>query len=395
MTGTARINRRLATGALLALLVLAPVGCSPDTMEIGDIALVMAIGVDYDAEAKRFSFSSYSVMPNAPNTEGAGKLTETVAVGEGRSILEAAKTLRSQAGKTLVWMHNKFVIVGEEAARGSLYEILDFLTRNRQVRMSSYFIVSEGKAADRLRAKTTTGDLLSNDLLGKIRNEKSWGRSISRNLYEVADCYPNPHRGFVVGRIASRGQILGGGGNRDRNVLDGGAVIGRGKLRHWMFGQDVLVVQLLSDKRLWANLEFSHIAAIDSRRVTFAVRQTKQSIRSSFRDGKPRISIKLTFDLALSESEIPLSLDDPATIALLERTASADLRKMVSSSVGKFQRELGTDVVGFSGTIERDHSRMWDRIKDEWDTVYPAIQVEVDAQAVFDKQGMIRELKKG
>ena len=177
-------------------------GCSPDVTEISDIALITAAGIDYNKEKKKYVFTIYSVLPTSTGTEKQGKLSENVLSASGNSILDTAKNLRKRAGKSLIWQHNKFIIIGEDAARQSLYEIIDFLVRNREIRITNYVIVSEGKAADKLNLKAETGDLLSNDLLGKVRNEKEWGKSISQIIQDIANWNSSPYRGFVTGRLA-------------------------------------------------------------------------------------------------------------------------------------------------------------------------------------------------
>ncbi|MDG0808963.1 Ger(x)C family spore germination protein [Cohnella rhizosphaerae] len=212
---------------LLAMLFPLAAGCSPDVTEISDLTLIMAVAIDYDPKTDRYTISTYNVMPTSLSTEKSAKLTGWVVSTSGASILETARNLRGLVGNRMIWQHNKFALIGEEAARHSFYGIMDFLMRNRQVRLSSYLIVSEGKAADKLNVKVASGDLLSNDLLGKVRNEKEWGKSIMLSVHEIANWYPSPYRGFATGKIsvesqpANREQALslrGRGGDRQGQV---------------------------------------------------------------------------------------------------------------------------------------------------------------------------------
>ncbi|MDG0795317.1 hypothetical protein OMP38_34205 [Cohnella ginsengisoli] len=172
-----RSNRAFLKGALLlAMLFPFAAGCSPDVTEISDLALIMAVGIDYDPKTELYTISAYNVMPGALSTEKSAKLAGWVVSTSGASILETARNLRGLVGNRMIWQHNKFALIGEDAARHSFYGIMDFLMRNRQVRLSSYVIVSEGKASDKLNVKVASGDLLSNDLLGKVRNEKRMGK---------------------------------------------------------------------------------------------------------------------------------------------------------------------------------------------------------------------------
>ncbi|CAI6084985.1 Ger(x)C family spore germination protein [Cohnella sp. JJ-181] len=372
------------------LLAFAMAGCSPDTTEIGDIALVTAIGIDYDKENHQFTFSSYSIMPMAGGADQPGRLSQWVARSNGGSILESARNLKSQAGKTLIWVHNKFIIVGEEAARHSFSEIMDFLTRNRQIRMSSYLIVSEGKAADQLRAKVGTGDMLSNDLLGKIRNENAWGKNVAIPLHDIADRYGSPDRGFITGKIKT---VFDGDMQGQKAELKGAAVFNRGRLAGWIEGDDVLVYRLLSDKQLWNSLEFDKTVRYERAAMTFLVRESKHSVRTSFRRGVPVVDIYLKFSASIGEIDRTLPLQDPSVIKQMERLVSKELEKMMDTSLHHYQREVKVDILGWADLFAAHHPRQWEKIKADWSTVYPAVKANVTVDVKIEKLGLIRVLK--
>lgn|GEM_PF-2251916 len=375
---------------LLSMLLPFAASCSPDVTEISDLTLIMAVGIDYDPKTSRYTFSTYNVMPSSQSTEQSAKLTGWVVSTSGTSILETARNLRVLVGKQMIWQHNKFVLIGEEAARHSFYGIMDFLMRNRQVRLSSYLIVSEGKASDKLNVRVASGDLLSNDLLGKARNEKEWGKSIMLSIQEIANWYPSSYRGFVTGKIDVESLPAH---TQEALSLRGGAVFDKGKFKQWIKGDDVLVVQLLSPKNRWGNMEFVVSIAQEANRATLFFKEVKQSVHTSFRNGKPCVDIALSFSATMGEIDQPVPLDSPAEIQKLELAASRELERMIDKSMAYFQRDVRTDVIGFSELFAQRHPKQWAAAKVNWAEVFPSMPVNVHADVKIDRLGMIQYTK--
>lgn len=360
-------------------------GCSPDITEISDIALVMATGVDYDKESNKYIFTSYCVLPATTSTEKTGKLSEWVASAKGDSIMDAARNLRNRAGKSLVWQHNKFFIVGEAAARHSLYEFVDFLTRNRQIRITSYLLVSEGKAEDILNVKSDISELASNVLLGIIRNEKEWGKSYNLMIHKVADRYSNPYRGFVLGRLSTSPKSEN---SPSSLVLKGGAVINKGKFVDWLDGNDVRVVHWLSEKSQWKNYEFTETLDYKSTKVTCYLRVSQREIHSHYVKGRPKLDIQLNLKATLAEINHPLPLSDPDTLGQLEHKISEHVEKRIHDSLKHFQHDLKVDLLGFSDYFIQHHPKEWEELKNEWVDVYPTMTNPVHVVVKIEKLGM-------
>lgn len=360
-------------------------GCSPDVTEISDIALVMATGIDYDKEDDQYIITLNCVLPTTTSMEKAGKQSEWVASATGNSIMEATKNLRSRAGKTLIWQHNKFFIVGEGAARHSFFDIVDFLTRSRQIRITSYLIVSEGKAADKLKVKSETGDLVTNELLGKIRNEKEWGKSINLQIKDIANWNQSPYRGFVTGRLST---AVSQSNSNKVLFLKGGSAFNKGKFIDWLDGDDALVVHLLSKKSQWKNLEFTEVIQTKSLKLSALFHVSKTTIHSSYAHGSPQMNIAVNLNATMSDMQHALNLTSRETIMQLEKAASEYMEKKIRDRLNHFQRGLKADLLGFSDYFIQYHPKSWNKLKNEWENVYPTIPIQIKVVVKMEKLGM-------
>lgn len=379
--------KRLAT--VVAIMSLAA-GCTKDVREISDLALVMITGIDYDARQHKFLFTSYCILPSVTSIERSSKQHEWVASAQGSSIMDAARNLRSRAGKTLIWQHDKFFVIGEEAARHAFYEIVDFMTRSREIRMSSYVIVSEGKAADKLTVKSETNDLVSNDFLGRTMNEDLWGKSVALMAKDVSNWFADPYRGFVTGKVSLAKPV--GGGN-EVLFLSGGSVFHKGKLVDWMSANDALTVHLLSKKKEWRKLEFPTTVDFQSAQVTLLMQYPRATYRLRQSDGGPALDVNLRLKAALIDMDRQLKLLRPELLTQLEQAAARQMERTIEGSLNRFQRSLQVDVIGFSDYIRVYHPREWNRIKERWDQVYAAMPVHVHVDVRFTRIGMSKTME--
>jgi spore germination protein KC len=375
---------------LLGLIISLSAGCSTDVREISDVALVMITGIDYDKEQDKYTFTAYSILPSATSMEKSNKQKEWVASAQGTSIMDASRNLRSRAGKTLDWQHDKFFIIGQEAATHALYEIIDYMTRSREIRISSYIIVSEGNAADKLAVKSETNDLIANDFLGRTTNQHLWGKSISLMVKDVSNLFANPYRGFVTGRVSMEKPI---NSSKEVLVLSGGSVFNKGKFIEWLKGEDTITVYLLSKKREWSKLEFPITVQFNSSNVTLLMQFPKKKLHFRQTDEGQTLEIDVSLKTALMDMDRPLQLSRPGALDQLERVASKEIEQMIAGSLNHFQKKLKVDVIGFSDYIRQYHPREWNQMKDNWDEIYPAIPVRIHVNVQFSRIGMSQILE--
>ncbi|MBP3964102.1 Ger(x)C family spore germination protein [Paenibacillus lignilyticus] len=381
-----RIIKLLLLG-FIPLFLLA--GCSPDVREINSIALVTITGVDYDEQSKKFIITLYCNYTPSASKDMPEKTLEWIASSSGDSILDAARNIRSRAGKQLIWQHDKFFIVGESAARHKFYEIIDYFNRSREIRMSGYLAISKGRASDILHLKSESGDLITNEIEGKVRNEHLWGKSINIELKDIVNYYTDPYRGFVIGKLNISKPI-----NSDREVmiLSGGSVFNKGKLVGWMSADDVLSVHMLMGKKKWRYLEFVQSVPFKSEKVSLMMKIINSKTHYKSINGMPALIIDVKLKGTLIDTSGPIQLTANRALEQLEDAAEKAVQQQLAVSLTHFQREMKVDVLGFSDFLRQYHPKVWKRTRQNWTEVYPTLPVTITVSASIPNLGMSQVL---
>ncbi|MBP3965054.1 Ger(x)C family spore germination protein [Paenibacillus lignilyticus] len=376
---------------LLCLFMVSIGGCSPDVNEISDIALVTAAAIDFDEETKKYTFSAFCIMPSNTSQEKTSSLSPWISSATGKTPLDAARKMRSRVGKNLIFQHNKFFIVSESAAKHSLYEVVDYLTRKREFRITAYPIIAPGQALDKLMLATESGDLLPNDLLGQVRNNKLSGQVVTLTLKDFVDLFENPNRGFVSGRVKVNTSETS---DKKFLSLNGGAIIYKQKFAGWVDGNDVLTLNALSKNRFWRTMEFNEVInSNDGLKFSALFHEKDSEISGDIQNGRPKLSLYLKFSASVEDVNEDIDVGDSSVIIQMEQAASNHLEEKIRRSLLHFQKDLKIDVLGFSDYYMQHHPQAWKTIQKDWETLYPKIPIQVHVTVLFDKSGMTTYIK--
>lgn len=384
---------RNETGILIFCFVILffITGCSSDVRELNDISLVMTTGIDYDSEQNKYKVTILSIQPKTVGKEENGGHTEWIASATGDSIMDAAKNLRSRAGKRLIWQHNKIIIISKQAANHSFYEIMDFLVRNREMRMTSFLLISDGPAEDKMLVRTETEDLLTNDLLGMIRNEVEWGKSLTFMIKDIINWYTNPHRGFVTGRLIT---VTLEEKSKKVLALSGASVFQQGKLVGWLTREEAMGVQfLLGNKKKFPDFTITSDYQ-EGVKISTSVKVKKNTIRTSFENGKPKIDITLILTGTIVGISKQIKLQNTEELTELEKKVTQDVKSLIEKALSKTQEELGVDVFGFSDKFNQSNPKEWERIKSKWNQTYKNLPVDLHITLTITKLGMIQVIER-
>ena len=175
---------RDTTSLFLLLYIVTLSGCQgggsiySNFHDVAELQVVQTLGYDRSGDTVTLSVST------GPGTE---ELPGVILRGSGESIPDAMSRLQEQSARQeLFFAHVRFVVVGEEAARTGLRELLDWFERMPQTRLDvPLFVVEGGEAASLFREGEEGGELTS-ALLSIQRDTEKEGFSFCTTVGEAA-----------------------------------------------------------------------------------------------------------------------------------------------------------------------------------------------------------------
>ncbi len=184
---------------VLILVTVSFSGCY-GKYELNEIGIVSLVGVDID-DTNNIILSVICILPAQQNSDVSNYW---LGISEGSSIMEASKNMNSMAMKKLLWFENDIIIVGERFARNGVRDLLDFIGRNRENRLSNKILVVDGKANELLQIPSDVSIDLPSEIKGIAKNSKQWSKTYTADIREFLISAANPNVGSYTGKISMK-----------------------------------------------------------------------------------------------------------------------------------------------------------------------------------------------
>lgn len=410
MRSHAQAGRLCARAAVLALILAASVALSGcwDRIEINDLAIVGALAIDGNAggvEVTAELFRPQAQVGAAPTTPGANLRTATIATGQGESVKYAIRCLGREAPRRPYTSQIVAVIVSEEYAREGLQELLDLWVRDPKSRITSYLLVARGRAADII---TGVGAGIAPTVASQVEGLRETipfdGRSTVATMHEVVMGLVSDGRTAVTGVVelapvpqtpVLRSPSPGEGEQALQpavaNVmrLTGVAILKDAKLQSILPASSETKAIVASAGRIEGSILDIFVPGIggagESGRVSLEVTRVAARSRIETEGGlKGTVEITMDVDLASQRAEHEITAAD---VQKIEASAEDYVRGVRMRSIGMLQ-SISCDALHLADALHRKDPRLWADLKDRWDEVFAALDVEVEVQARLRHVGM-------
>lgn len=378
------MKKYLSFSLCLLLLGNLLTGCW-DRKELSTLSIVQAIGIDL-TEDGQVSFSAQILKPGELKS-GGGKST-WVTTSTGETVFDAVRNASLETDRRLYFPHNKVVIIGEETAKKGILPLMDFLSRDAEVRGLAYVFVARGKALDILN--------------GEHEQETNPSKAIE-NLAETSVIASNLPKRYAKDLFLALGSktsspILPGittqkkssdGNSKDMVILDDTALFKRDQLVGWFDHAE-------SRGALWMLNEVEHGSIVvespldEDRNVSLEVVKTTTKLKPKIIDDTLIITIQVQGEGNLVEQMSAVNLTTPENFAELEKRATAIIEEEIMAAMTKAQK-WGCDIFNLGEEFHRKYPQEWPELEQNWEELFPEIKVKLEVSFQLTKFGLSSE----
>ena len=362
---------------LFVIITLCLSGCV-QYVELSDRAIVQALGIDYlpDKKTYRISLQYFSQTSEG----GQNQIDKTQAnvlksVGEGDSILLAAKNASIMTGKDLLLSENRIVIIGNELCNYNLEKTLEFFVANYHSHPMVRVVAAENTAEEIIDVKFKEGYVSSQHLISLVSNAYQETKTLDSLVYRImTDLHSSTASAYIPimkiseqktdGTIPPEGGGSGGeggksekggeGGGANSNeqtektvILDGGLIFANYKAVGKADADAATGIQLLSDRAVEYSVTVEGEA---NQKYTITMFNVSTSINPVITDGV------LSFDINISstgrfDERGSIGETDTDAILSIEKAAEKKLENMLCNTIQLVKNEYGADIVGFEDAL--------------------------------------------
>ncbi|MEK5030412.1 Ger(x)C family spore germination protein [Paenibacillus sp. FSL R7-0302] len=366
--------------------------------ELNDLALVMALGIDLDPGG--YAVTVQVMNPGeAGNQKGgrSGGMPVVTYQTIGRTVPDALQRMLSMTPRMLYLAHIRVLVIGEALARRGVSDVLDFISRNHELRTDFFLLVAkESKASKILEIITPFEHIPANSLYSSILvSHKKWAATgkvtLQQFITELERGGSNP--------VMSGVQLNGGGQNggsvnnvdtiRPKTMIEhaGIAVFKKDRLVGWLDEPGSKTVNYVLDE---VDSTVSNVSIPGGGLAGFIITRSdsKLDVRLDTQ-GKPEFTVKLNIEANLTTIQGKLNLNNPASIEDIQRNLEQTYDLSLMQNIRKVQQKYGADIFGFGEALHRKYPRLWRTYREHWEDSFRTVKVNVRSKIVIQRIGSV------
>ncbi len=397
--------RKLALLLISAVVCTACLGGCWNRKEVEELAIVSAIGIDKVTikGQDKFRITYQVVRPTAfaKQKEGGSKQPPSLILSSlGMTLNGAAYNLESRSPRWGTLAHCKVILLGERLVKeDGLNEVVDYLQRNRDIRMRNWVVVAQGEALTVMQAEPELEKMLSQEIGGMM--SITGPRLAKASIVDLKEFLLNLTKPGKEA-VASTLQVFT---PEEKKFRPGGPPAAPPSPSVRLLGTAVFkkhkLVGYLREKETTG---FTHIlgktrgGAISVRLpghkdydVAYVRTRTTANIEPEITGGKIRIKVRISDEGDLGEYEEVHIKATSEDLRNLEKLVGEAVKREARLALDKSQKEFKSDIFGFGDIIHRKYPTEWHKIADRWEEIYPEIEVSLEVSAKIRRTGMLGE----
>lgn len=363
--------------------------------ELNRLAIIEAFGVDRDIKSGEIIVSHHIVKPTAKSGgggKGNGGSSDSAfwtLTASGETLFDAIRKGAMQSSRRLYYGHNKVIVIGEEAAKEGVGPLLDLAGRDPELRPGVWIFIAKGEtAADIIKAKSeqSSTPAIVLDGLAKLSRASSYSAVI--HIEDFLRMLASETTAAYASRIEIAKRKKEGEQEIVEFKLSGAAVFRRDKLIGWLEEKETRGMLWVIGK---VQSGIIIVKSPDNQNVGLEILYAGSKIKPEIREGKLFISIEITAQSNLGDSNSTLDLTTPAIYSRLNEQQRKVIENEVRACLEIAQKKYKIDLFGFGEAIHQNYPEDWKLIKDKWDEIYPTIPVELKIKTNINRYGMLTE----
>ncbi|SHK15303.1 spore germination protein KC [Anaerobranca californiensis DSM 14826] len=389
-----KVKKAVKIISILCLLLVST-GCW-DSIELDDLGIVVAMGIDKEEEG--FTMTLQIIKPQPKGQDGnEGKIW--VGASSGQTLFDASKNFRAKVPARLTFMHNQIIIIGEKAAKDGLDDIIDFLSRNREIRYKSWVIITQGEAKKVLQLTPGLQPTLFEEIIGLIENKDEWAKQETSTIKDFLISFSNPYKDIVTARLILVDPEVMGSQQEEvdqmssatvtmqkKIILDGASVIKGSKLSGWMTKTETRSYLFLKGKASEAII----VVPYKDGEISVEIGEVKSKFTPKFKKGKPLVEVEIKGLGRIGETNVPLDFFDIYEISKVEKILNQRIEGELKNSIEKFQGQYNADILGIGDMYFRSHTSWWGKNQHKWfKGLYQEVIFDIKVDIKIDNSGFL------
>lgn len=367
---------------ILSSTIIFLTGCW-DSVEINERIFVTAVGLDLNTDPN--AEGRYLVTYVYPNIGALGKnpsQKETKIIKSTTAIAgsDGSRQLTTRVQNPIYLKHLKVFVIGEELFKNPdlIKEYFDGVARDPRMNRKIGIIVAQGRAKDVLSTKVEELAIIGGQLNSMLNNDKVAARFTKRTFSSIMKDFQ-----FSRASLAPRAVP-----KKDEYKLSGAGILKDYKLIGWIGEKENRAIAIAKGDFKSDIIDVKYNDVIGTYVITDHISNKK--IAKEKDNLKVNLNISLEGYLQQYKLGEDISIFNIKFINNLEEEIEKKIEKEIQNVVNKLQNEYNADALGIGEYLCKFQPDIWEVVKDEWDEIFPSIDIKVNVVAKIRRTGLTK-----
>lgn len=365
--------------ACQVLLLLLPLAGCWDYREVENLQIVAGMAIDKGQNGYKYHTTFECVKLSGGGGQGGGGPQPVILETDGNTIFDTVRSALGESDKKLYFSHCKIVVISQDIASGGLKSFLDWFLRDAEPRATLDFLVSkEPTAGEILRVKPKTADITSFQISESLHGTQSGsGKSLDMELYQVNNIINSEGTALVLPAVEKKEepsgpsvQIAGGALFDDDNRLQG-----------WLDGDQMKYLNFIKNKI--GNVLLLTGEKTTDQNIALEILSSKTKVQPIIKNGTPSVKIQISLEASLGEQDSTVDMLKKYGDQKIQKFAENTLETNLKHEITMVQQQYGSDIFGFGTEFEQDKPKEWDKMKANWNSLFPKLKCDVTADVII------------
>lgn len=382
--------RYLKQNIVWLFIIILLTGCTTGKREINHLALVMGVGLDLvetEEGEKQIQITAQVVRPaDARGQTGSpsGQTGEPVwsITAKGKSIFDAIRNLGGFSSRNVFWAHTAIIAINEDLAKEGIHDIIDFFSRNPELRMRTWVAVTPNKASELISTMTSLEVIPAESISNLFKYSPITRAAPRTQMIDLLSAYLSTGGNPYLARFEIKPTSI------SNKTPEQGATINNVSLAGTGVFKDDKMVGTLSSKETRALLLFvediqSGVVVLPCKNdeLSFELKHQSVDISPQYKGGKIEFDISIKTNVNLVEAGCPVDFEDTKRVNQLEKDVEHEVKADIEAMLNKVQKEYGVDILEAANTFNNRYPAEWNKIKDDWDTQFKEAKFNIHIDA--------------
>lgn len=356
---------------LLPLILSASLG-GCQGVEVEQTAIAVGTAADWHDGDYIISVQLAKVV--TPDQAGSQEGPRFVVLSErGQTLSEAARRMTLTLPRLPLWFNANTLLIGESLARHGVSDIVDFLSRNPNVRENALVVMTRGATPQDIYQVDTPLESFSSVAIRRIleTQESQAGIYVPVTLADFLYNLATPGIDPVLPQV----RVISDHGKKLLKI-EGTAVFRGPEWAGELNETESRGFRFLSSKRIRGGLIVIPAPGDENRYVTIEIISSQAAMKPVWNEGELRMMVQVSADGNFYDQTSSKPLLNLETFARMEELSADQIEGEMKQAIHKAQN-FQADIFGWGRLLQIEYPHIWSQVKQDWPEIFSAMKVDI------------------